>query len=234
MLLSKKSSITDFGFKKSVQNGSQNNSQRCINICQHLSHYGNERDIFINRIIINDETQTHHCEPVNKWQSLGWKHPQSPGRNTFKSQPSTGKLVLTAFWDSLGLVLNHYQERSTTINSACYSEMLTSRLNLQYEANVEDCCHDYWHVVLLNDRPVPHCWNPPKLRFDVVAHARTVLISPLLSLVRSTQRSIKWPSSHLGPSSKGRGACRARCSAENIRELVHWKSRGLYWKIVLM
>ena len=36
--------------------------------------------------------------------------------------------MLTVFWDSQGPVLEHYQERGTTINSARYSEMLTDRL----------------------------------------------------------------------------------------------------------
>ena len=36
--------------------------------------------------------------------------------------------MLTVFWDTQGPVLEHYQERSTTINSAQYSEMLTDRL----------------------------------------------------------------------------------------------------------
>jgi hypothetical protein len=48
--------------------------------------------------------------------------------------------MLTAFWDSQATVLEHYQERGTTINSAGYSEMLTDRLNLQYEANIKDYC----------------------------------------------------------------------------------------------
>ena len=45
-----------------------------------------------------------------------------------QTQPSAGKLMLTVFWDSQGPVLEYYQERSTTINSARYSEMLTDRL----------------------------------------------------------------------------------------------------------
>ena len=36
--------------------------------------------------------------------------------------------MLTVFWYSQGPVLEHYQERGTSINSARYSEMLTDRL----------------------------------------------------------------------------------------------------------
>ena len=50
-----------------------------------------------------------------------------PAKKSSKTQPSAGKLMLTVFWDSQGPVLEHYQERDTTINSAWYSEMLTDR-----------------------------------------------------------------------------------------------------------
>jgi hypothetical protein len=46
----------------------------------------------------------------------------------FKNHPPTGILMLTAFLDSQGPVLEYYQKRGTTINSAHCSEMLTDRL----------------------------------------------------------------------------------------------------------
>jgi hypothetical protein len=46
----------------------------------------------------------------------------------FKSQPTAGKLILTVFWDSQDPVLEHYQERRTTLSSAGYSETLTDSL----------------------------------------------------------------------------------------------------------
>ena len=94
----------NLGFIESRQDGSQNNSQ-------------------------SDETWVqHHYEPKSKRQSIEWKHPQSPCKKKFKIQPSAGKLMLTVFWDSQGSVLEHYQERGTTINSAQYSEVFSDRL----------------------------------------------------------------------------------------------------------
>jgi hypothetical protein len=55
---------------------------------------------------------------------MEWKHPPSPSKKKFKSQPAAGKLMLTVFLDSCP-VLEHYQERVTTINSSPYSDMLT-------------------------------------------------------------------------------------------------------------
>jgi hypothetical protein len=37
------------------------------------------------------------------------------------------KLMVTVSWYKQGPELEHYQERGTTINSACYSAMLTNR-----------------------------------------------------------------------------------------------------------
>jgi hypothetical protein len=59
------------------------------------------------------------------------KHPRSPSKREkekkerFKSQPSTGNLLLIAFWNSRGPVLKYCQERGTTICNDHYSEMLT-------------------------------------------------------------------------------------------------------------
>ena len=91
----------------------------CVDNCQkHLDRYGNEQDIFLDRIITGDKTWVLHYEPENKRQNTEWKHPHSPCKKKFKTQPSTGKLMPTEFWDSQGPVLEHYQERSTTMNSA--------------------------------------------------------------------------------------------------------------------
>ena len=42
-----------------------------VDICQkHLDRYGNERDIFLDRIIIGEETLVHHYKPESKRQSI--------------------------------------------------------------------------------------------------------------------------------------------------------------------
>jgi hypothetical protein len=64
---------------------------------QHLDRYGNKDDAFLDRIITGDVTWIHHCQPKSKWQSMETKHPHSPSKKKFKSQPSTGKMMLTIF-----------------------------------------------------------------------------------------------------------------------------------------
>ena len=59
--------------------------QTRVDICQkHLGRYGNERDIFLDRIITCDETWVHLYEPESKRQNMEWKHPQSPAGKSSK------------------------------------------------------------------------------------------------------------------------------------------------------
>jgi len=46
----------------------------------------------------------------------------------FKSQTSARKVMLTVFWDSQGVLLEHDLERGTTVNNVGYSEMLSTGL----------------------------------------------------------------------------------------------------------
>jgi len=59
---------------------------------------------------------------------MQWKHPLSPVAKKFKMQPSAGKLMLTAFWDSQGPILETYQERGTAVTSATYCDILQGDL----------------------------------------------------------------------------------------------------------
>jgi hypothetical protein len=51
------------------------------------------------------------------------KHPASPSSTKFRTQPLTGKVTLTVFWDSQGPVTEDYQERGTTVTSVRYGDM---------------------------------------------------------------------------------------------------------------
>jgi hypothetical protein len=45
---------------------------------------------------------------------MQWKDPSSPVAKKFKTQASTGKLMLTIFWDFQGPILETYLECGTT------------------------------------------------------------------------------------------------------------------------
>jgi hypothetical protein len=50
-------------------------------------------------------------------------HLQSKSSN-FKDMPSAGKVMLTVFWDSQGVLLAHFQKRGENVYSASYCEVL--------------------------------------------------------------------------------------------------------------
>jgi hypothetical protein len=50
------------------------------------------------------------------------------GQQMFKTQASAGKVMLTIFWDVNGPILVHFQEKSQTVTSAKYSDMLVKEL----------------------------------------------------------------------------------------------------------
>ena len=81
--------------------------------------------------------------------------------------------MLTVFWESQSLVLEHYQERGTTINSARYSEVLTDRLKPAIRSRHRGLLSK--SVVLLHDNARPHiaahtAETLRKLKFKVMAH----------------------------------------------------------------
>jgi len=96
-----------------------------------------------------------------------------PNRKKFKSQPSAGKLMLTVFWDSQGPILEHYQERGSTINCVRYSEMLIDKLKPEIQSK---CPRQLLKgIVLLHDNAHPHTAahtveTLQKLKFQVLAH----------------------------------------------------------------
>jgi hypothetical protein len=47
-----------------------------------------------------------------------------PNSSMFKVTPSAGKVMLTVFWDSQGVLLAHFQKRGENVNSATYCKVL--------------------------------------------------------------------------------------------------------------
>ena len=57
-------------------------------------------------------------------QSKQWKHPGSPPPKKFKRVHSAGKVMVSIFWDSQGVIMIEYLEQGRTIHNAgklrCY------------------------------------------------------------------------------------------------------------------
>lgn len=63
------------------------------------------------------------------------QHLTPPIKNTFKFQPTLGKVMLiTLFWDLQGQILEHYQEKGVMKKSACCSELLHVKLKVAIQS----------------------------------------------------------------------------------------------------
>jgi hypothetical protein len=59
---------------------------------------------------------------------LEWEHPTSLAeKKEFKTHLSAGKVMFIVSWDSQWPILEHYQERGTTVNSTHYTVMLRDK-----------------------------------------------------------------------------------------------------------
>ena len=75
-------------------------------------------------IITTNETWVHQYCPETKVQSMAWKHAGSPAIKKFKTSTSSGKLMVTLFWDMHGVLLLHFSSPNETVNSAAYQATL--------------------------------------------------------------------------------------------------------------
>jgi hypothetical protein len=66
----------------------------------------------------------HHYQPKSKHASVQWKHPSSLSAKKFKVTPSAGKVVLTLFWDSQGVLWAHFEKCGENLNSVSYCKVL--------------------------------------------------------------------------------------------------------------
>lgn len=81
-------------------------------------------DDFFDRLITMDECWVYHYDPETKEQSKQWKHASSPPPKKARSQPSSGKVMLSVFWDSRGVLLTDYARKGTTITGNYYRNLL--------------------------------------------------------------------------------------------------------------
>ena len=104
----------------------QEHKEHRMQVCWDLlNQYEAEGDSFLDRIITGDKMWCHHYEPESKWQSMEWRHVDSPSKKRFKTLPSVGKVMCNVFWDRKGVILLDFLEPGQTINSDHYIATLT-------------------------------------------------------------------------------------------------------------
>ncbi|UYV62215.1 hypothetical protein LAZ67_1008243 [Cordylochernes scorpioides] len=79
---------------------------------------------FVNRFVTMDETWAHHFTPESKQQSMQWRHSDSPPPKKAKTVPSAGKVMVSVFWDSEGVLLLDFLNKGQTINGNYYANLV--------------------------------------------------------------------------------------------------------------
>lgn len=99
--------------------------QSRLDVCtQMLQRYESDGEQFMSSIITGDESWAHHYEPETKRQSMEWHHLGSPSPKKFKCSPSAGKVMMTVFWDSRGVILIDFLPKGETVNANRYQDTL--------------------------------------------------------------------------------------------------------------
>jgi hypothetical protein len=98
---------------------------------QHLLWYADEGEDMLNRTFTGDESWVHQWQPKSKCAPVQWKHPSSPSTKEFKVTPSARKVMLTVFWDSLGVLLAHYQKCKCEFWTILWTSVEASGCNSQ-------------------------------------------------------------------------------------------------------
>lgn len=100
--------------------------QNRVTICSELlARAGADSGNFFDRIVTMDETWVHHYDPETKQASMEWRHSNSPPPRKFRTKPSAGKVMLSVFWDSRGILLIDFLENGHTINGKYYCDLLS-------------------------------------------------------------------------------------------------------------
>jgi hypothetical protein len=105
---------------------------------QHLLWYAYEGEDMLNRIVTEVESWMHHHQPKPKLSSVQWKHSNSPSTKKFKVMPPAGKVMLTIFWDSQGVLLAQFQKHGENVNSASYYEVLLKQFTENIQAHWQE------------------------------------------------------------------------------------------------
>jgi hypothetical protein len=71
---------------------------------------------------MGEETWVQRFEPESMHKLIEWHHMTTPKKKKFKSALSAGKIMVTDFWDTNGVILVNFLSSGTTVSSDCYVE----------------------------------------------------------------------------------------------------------------
>ena len=99
--------------------------ERCVDACQELlKRFEAVGDGFLGRTVKGDETWVHYHQRKSRKRARNGAIPLHQNRQKFRTQPSAGKVMLTLFWDTRGVILEHYMPRGNAVTSTTYADLL--------------------------------------------------------------------------------------------------------------
>ena len=135
---------------------------------------------------------------LTKRQSMGWHYPQSPRKKKFKTTSSAGKVMITIFWDTDGVILVDMMARGETIISDAYIKTLQKlkqrHLRVRPKRNPGD-------MIIQHDNAHPR--TSLRTQETIAKFGWTVLAHPPLVLIWRGQIFVSFD--HLRMHCKGQG-----------------------------
>jgi len=96
-----------------------------LEVCQRLlERYQQEGDDFLGRIVTGDESWVHHYTPESKQASMEWRKKGEAPPVKAKTKLSAGKVMISVFGDSQGVLFVDFLHERRTINAAYYCQLL--------------------------------------------------------------------------------------------------------------
>jgi histone-lysine N-methyltransferase SETMAR len=108
---------------------------------------------FLDSIVTEDESWVHYHTPETKRQSMQWKKSGENAPVKAKVVGSEKKVMLIAFFDSEGMIYQHYVPPKQTVNSAYYISVLTTFLSHLRRKRPAKIVHGW---ILHHDNARPH------------------------------------------------------------------------------
>jgi hypothetical protein len=109
----------------------------------------------LNRIFTGDESWVHHYKPESRRAAVKWKHPSSPSTKRCKVTRSAGKVMLTVFWDSHGILFSPFSEAWWKCEF-CIGRLLWSSIEVSDRISRKRAVKLTRGVLLHHDNARPH------------------------------------------------------------------------------
>ena len=137
-----------------------------------LGRFQHDKELFLKRLITQDESWVHHFDPESKIQSKEWHKKGSRPPKKYKRRPSSGKVMLTVFWDSEGPIMVDFLQKGEKINDDYYSDKLR---RLKPEIVAKRRGKQRAGVLLLQDNASPHTaqlavTTAAQCRYEILPH----------------------------------------------------------------